>query len=47
VVASGLFPPGQKTVAIVAGANVFLASTVRCPANWPIVPSLHRRQLIA
>ena len=49
MVASELLPPGQKTVSIVAGANVFLpmASTVRCPANWPIVPSLHRQQLIA
>ena len=47
--ASELLPPLQKTVSIMAGANVFLpmASTVRCPANWPIVPSLHRQQLIA
>jgi hypothetical protein len=48
-VASELLPPRQKTVSIVAGANVFLrmASTVRCPANWPMVASLHRKQLIA
>jgi hypothetical protein len=49
VVAFELLPSGQKTVSIVAGANFFLpmASTVRCPANWPIVASLHREQLIA
>ena len=40
---------GQKTVSIVAGANVVLpmASTVTGPANWPTVASLHRKQLIA
>ena len=49
MVAFELLPPGQKTLSIVAGANFFLpkASTVRCPANWPIVASLHREQLIA
>jgi hypothetical protein len=48
-VASELLPPGQKTVSIVAGANAFLpmASTVRCPANWPMGASLHRKRLIA
>jgi hypothetical protein len=48
-VASELLPPGQKTVLIVAGANVFLpkASTVTGPVNWPTVASLHRTQLIA
>jgi hypothetical protein len=48
-VAPELLPPLQKTVSIVARANVFLpmASTVRCPANWPKVASLHRKQLIA
>ena len=44
-----LLPPGQKTVLIVAGANVVLpmASTVTGPVNWPAVASLHRKQLIA
>jgi hypothetical protein len=49
VVVSELLPPGQKTVLIVACADVFLpmASTVTGPVNWPTVASLHRKQLIA
>jgi hypothetical protein len=38
----------QKMVPIVAGANVGpMASTMTGPVNWPIVASLHRKQLIA
>jgi hypothetical protein len=48
-VACELLPPGQKTVLIVAGANVVLpmASTVTGSVNWPTVASLHRKQPIA
>ena len=47
--ASELLLPVQKTVLIVAGANVVrpMASTAICPVNWPAVASLHRKQLIA
>jgi hypothetical protein len=48
-VASELLLPVQKTVLIVAGANVVrpTASTMTGPVNWPTEASLHRKQPIA
>jgi hypothetical protein len=41
--------PGRKAVQIVAAANGVqsIAAPMTGPANWPIVASLHRKQLIA
>jgi hypothetical protein len=41
--------PGRKAVQIVDAANCVhsVAATVTGPANWPMVDSLHRKQLIA